>query len=1160
MWAFVPVCERSSLAELSATCVDGPAALAFVVALSVAWCLKRRKTSDVWYGCVVAAWLVALLELGRVVFAVVVGAQREAAGAAIRWVAWVLCSSVVRHAPRLCLVFAVVETGLAGLVLDLRRGPVDRVLWAGRFVGAAAALVCIVADVLDLTPKPVALADDELEAPLVVADEPVQNVLIEEHTSVFGGEDEEMGLDDNPGEQVKDTRPKKKRSVTPRPAQVETPAVVVDTQVFVKVTGWSEVRGEVVYDLEVRRGADQRAVRRRRDHLELACTMFLPDPRLPAVGDDHATAVTVFIERNLQRALPDQRDKLATALMMSAAVESSNDPLSFVETATPRKAPTLLSLDDDLDAEVTGLAVCDAAGIGEALRESYGTLASGRILYRIDVTLSGKPGWRCVKTFAQLRALVAHANRLSGTAVATLQRPQRPNATRVWIEGDDAVFEADKALELVLRACKPRCLAALLFLETDIVDRFGKPCWDLVLADNGGVEWRECDAASDEKRRKASAAQLDKDAAAHALNVANDAIELKESDEEVGDLAHRAASLAIAMLAAVHAPISRTAHVAGRDQAFFERVDHDADARLFRGGDGKSAHADLISDSPVDHVAASKLAPRRNARRSASLPPRALAKMPNFTNESDQPNFDDGSTGGVWVTLARYRTALLHTSAWLEFRTLVAMLCAARPLDEKGDTGAARAARAATLANLHAALSVHVVLAWGAGSGRPGSTERCNVKARYVVSRLKTDALVDDAPTVVPGVSIGALELALLRKKPTEAERLALKAARLLGPSESARAVDLRAALVLASARASSAPLAVFAPRPPDLARAQLRWAARTVLDASLDVFRGSALLDNAKVDDDEDLTTTRDSFTETSRASIMDHARGGVGDPMTTRHRDSLLDDRRTTMTPPVPPSTPPPRVGGIVMPRLSPLKAVPEDEDAVVLVLPYDMKRHASVAARRPWTSHAVARGKRRRARRAALLKTRQSPAASSPGGDDWAAAAENVRRRERYEAAKRHHKRKSLFEDAARSDSEDATSEHHSSVATSSVRPSSVRSDDDDLASSSSSAADYHDDADDPLVVADTSKRRTAAFRNLMDFLVATGGAHTESRLKAAASPQAQLHDTASGGAPERLPTLRFRPPDFRPAIRLLPQPPPNSHPLLDDDDDLVPFALH
>ena len=95
--------------------------------------------------------------------------------------------------------------------------------------------------------------------------------------------------------------------------------------------------------------------------------------------------------------------------------------------------------------------------------------------------------------------------------------------------------------------------------------------------------------------------------------------------------------------------------------------------------------------------------------------------------------------GGAWVELARQRNALLHTSAWREFRSTLGALRTCRPLSETGDSSAARVARAATLVNLHGCLAVHCALVLGGSSGQPTSYKRKRDVARYMLCAAEHD-------------------------------------------------------------------------------------------------------------------------------------------------------------------------------------------------------------------------------------------------------------------------------------------------------------------------------------------------------------------------------------------------------------------------------------
>jgi len=338
-------------------------------------------------------------------------------------------------------------------------------------------------------------------------------------------------------------------------------------------------------------------------------------------------------------------------------------------------------------------------------------------------------------------------------------------------------------------------------------------------------------------------------------------------------------------------------------------------------------------------------------------------------------------------------------------------------------TREARLARAATLVNLHSILAFHCVLAWGAGSGRHGSTQRCLDAARYALASNP-----DDDPTSgVQGVSLVSLELALLRlptKIPSEQKKILGRAGLLLGAGQAGR-IELRAAFLLCSGRAAGAP---FFALPPKKSYQLLRTAARIVLEASLDVF---------------------------SQSEIS----------------------------------------------------------------LPYSFRRTASLAATRSWGDVAQGEGRRRRARRAHLLRT----VGLDRNNNEWGAAADDQRRMDRQST---------YFSSSDDDDDEIALTEKHSSLALLKEKNghSSDEEDEDDEIIRTSMAIDEEHLDEDP----DMQQQSRYAIKNLIDFLLATGGPNTKAKLQAATDILAQLNDDSSIDGRIQ---YRFRPPDLRPALRLL-----------------------
>ena len=227
------------------------------------------------------------------------------------------------------------------------------------------------------------------------------------------------------------------------------------------------------------------------------------------------------------------------------------------------------------------MAVCPASNINEAARETYGTLGSGRVVYRLRVSVGGRESWSCAKTFAQLRALCSHGARIAPDADwPRIQRPQvskerwsRPGEPLDWIS-DDEGFTADAtAAARVALATPSTQRAGFLFLETDVLDAF----WDLAPDDRGGgVKWTRSDAADNERRRAAGWARVAADASSPALNLADAG---ETSKDDVGAAARDAAELCGRVLEACSIPWTDETP---------ERLDGAA-ARLLCGGDGAEA-------------------------------------------------------------------------------------------------------------------------------------------------------------------------------------------------------------------------------------------------------------------------------------------------------------------------------------------------------------------------------------------------------------------------------------------------------------------------------------------------------------------------------------------------------------------------------------------
>ena len=885
-----------------------------------------------------------------------------------------------------------------------------------------------------------------------------------------------------------------------------------------------------------------------------------PEPEAPGPGvprrrpDAPAAAHLTDVEAHFERLVTfgaseslaaSRRAALANALLAAPeepgdADDSAPEPAA-PEDDGPGPLPTLLG-GGAVSADVDAVAVCAVAKIADSFRETYGTLASGRVLYRVRVFEDGELRWTCAKSFAQLRALAGLVGRAAPEpdAAPKLPRPRPPASAWSppgrplrWGHDPDAVPDANAALNFAL-AAPAFSETVRLFLESDVVAD-GADRWDLVAAvDDAGAftaTWATCAAADDARRRGAAARSLALDNAAPALNWLPADAPPFDLGGDVADVARAAAALLAAMLAAAGAPAGDRCDA---DDGRFERLDGQDDARLIAGGDGVAAleaseRAPPGPDSPsagrrfsrrsikqgilslkdgvLDLVISDKAPTPRGRRISASLPPAALrasrAQSRLSVDDADGDDDDgrpsdlapaeapaasrrpsdaaprgglhvaDGSTGGCWVSLARYRNALLHTSAWRDFRAVVGRLRSCDPLAER-EPGAP--ARAATLLNLHGALAVHGALAAGAGSGRPTSTQRCRDHDRYAL------AVGDDDEHV----ALGHLEDALLRR-PACAQLIAAN----LGEfsERPPRALDVRAALLLCAARACAPALGAAAPRPRRAARRAIERRAAAVVDASLDLVvapRGSSLYDDdgdsrgslasARGADD------RDGVRE-SLASAFDQAGDDGSDP--GRRRGSAAGDDDTLSR------------GSL------------GDGDAtfgVTVVLPHDFQRHSCVASRRAWR-----RRRRRRKPRPAAGRGPRGDASNPPsaGGAEWCDAAEAQRRlQEESEAARvgaARRERAGLREFVDDSDGDGAR-----------------RSGDDDASSSSSEEEDASapGDADGPASPG-RLERRGAAMRNLLDFLASTGGRATA---KALDDPRTTTT------------RVRFRRADFRPALRV------------------------
>ncbi|KAH8063012.1 hypothetical protein JL722_2166 [Aureococcus anophagefferens] len=865
-----------------------------------------------------------------------------------------------------------------------------------------------------------------------------------------------------------------------------------------RALGFSVLGDRPLYELEVTPpgfGAEPRVVKRFEFHLDL-CDALLrqslaaPTPPRAASLDAGATPPKSF--GDLFRSAP------------KSAPPRPPEP-EAPGPGVPRRRP-----DAPAAAHLTDVEAHFERLIADSFRETYGTLASGRVLYRVRVFEDGELKWTCAKSFAQLRALAGLVGRAAPEpdAAPKLQRPAAgerlvpPGRPLRWGHDPDAVPDANAVLNFAL-AAPAFAETVRLFLESDVVAD-GADRWDLVAAvdDAGAVTatWATCAAADDARRRGAAARSLALDNAAPALNWLPADPPPFELGGGVGGVAGpprrcsppcsrprarrgRPLRRGRRTLRAPRRPGRREAHRRRRRRRGAGGVgappgpDSPSAARRFSRQSIKQGILSL-KDGVLDLVISDKAptprghgAPTPRGRRiSASLPPAALrasrAQSRLSVDDADGDDDDgrpsdlapaeapaasrrpsggaprgglhvaDGSTGGCWVSLARYRNALLHTSAWRDFRAVVGRLRSCEPLAER-EPGAP--ARAATLLNLHGALAVHGALAAGAGSGRPTSTQRCRDHDRYALAPGDDDER-----------ALGHLE-ALLRR-PACAQLIAANLGEFSGGPARARrprgAAPLRGAGLRAGARRRA---------PRQRRRAIERRAA--VVDASLDLVvapRGSSLYD-----DDGDSRGSLASARATVTASASRSRRPSTRPATTARTRAAAAGARPATTT-----RSRAARSATATRPSASP-SCCPTTSSATP----------ASRAAARGGGGGG---GGSRGPRPAGARGDASNP--PSAGGAEWCDAAEAQRRlqesRPRGRGAPRARGLREFVDD---SDGDGAR-----------------RSGDDDASSSSSSEEDASVGRADGPASPGRLERRGAAMRNLLDFLASTGGRATAKAL--------------------------------------------------------------
>ncbi|KAH8075382.1 hypothetical protein JL721_1387 [Aureococcus anophagefferens] len=505
-----------------------------------------------------------------------------------------------------------------------------------------------------------------------------------------------------------------------------------------RALGFSVLGDRPLYELEVTPpgfGAEPRVVKRFEFHLDL-CDALLrqslaaPTPPRAASLDAGATPPKSFGDLSLAAS---RRAALANALL-AAPEEPGDADLTAPEPAVPEDdgpgpPPTLLG-GGAVSADVDAVAVCAVAKIADSFRETYGTLASGRVLYRVRVFEDGELKRTCAKSFAQLRALAGLVGRAApepdGARSSAARRRRRlvPAGPALrWGHDPDAVPDANAALGFAL-AAPAFAETVRLFLESDVVAG-GADRWDLVAAvdDAGAVTatWATCAAADDARRRGAAARSLALDNAAPALNWLP-----RRRPFELGGASPTRQSIKQGILSLKDGVLDLVISDKAPRPGHGARARGGASPRACRRRHSARAARRAASvddaDGDDDDGRPSDLAP-------AEAP--AASRRPSDAAPRGGLHVADGSTGGCWVSLARYRNALLHTSAWRDFRAVVGRLRSCEPLAER-EPGAP--ARAATLLNLHGALAVHGALAAGAGSGRPTSTQRCRDHDRYALA------------------------------------------------------------------------------------------------------------------------------------------------------------------------------------------------------------------------------------------------------------------------------------------------------------------------------------------------------------------------------------------------------------------------------------------
>ncbi|KAH8063929.1 hypothetical protein JL720_13089 [Aureococcus anophagefferens] len=393
----------------------------------------------------------------------------------------------------------------------------------------------------------------------------------------------------------------------------------------------------------------------------------VPRRRPDAPAAAHLTDVEAHFERlvtfGASESLAASRRAALAALL--AAPRPGDADLTAPEPAAPEDdgpgpPPTLLG-GGAVSADVNAVAVCAVAKIADSFRETYGTLASGRVLYRVRVFEDGELKWTCAKSFAQLRALAGLVGRAAPEpdAAPKLQRPGAgerlvpPGRPLRWGHDPDAVPDANAALGFAL-AAPAFAETVRLFLESDVVAG-GADRWDLVAPSAAPAPSRRPGRRPDSPSaaRRFSRQSIKQGI----LSLKDGVLDLVISDKAPTPRGHGAPTPRGRRISASLPPAALRA---SRAQSRLSVDDADGDDDDGRPSDLAPAEAPAASRRPSD------AAPRGGL------------------------HVADGSTGGCWVSLARYRNALLHTSAWRDFRAVVGRLRSCEPLAEREPGAPAR--------------------------------------------------------------------------------------------------------------------------------------------------------------------------------------------------------------------------------------------------------------------------------------------------------------------------------------------------------------------------------------------------------------------------------------------------------------------------------------